>query len=401
MPYRQPACRRCDRTKIVQDTAFPELALVRVLSAGGPYEPDQILSLAFSEPRLGRLLRHEAPVDEAAATCGSAPVPESISARVVTRAGPYAAGDFLTLSFVDPRFVRIHPAPAESDRVVEGIRDDAPVIASARAFAPTAVPASVRTPVTVAVRDLEATPTAPSGALEASPSALSPRHAARGIRVRLSWEPERARRFVGVVDKLFTVDRLGWYRHVFAMRLLVPDEIACGDEAANPGATGHLQMLRAATTETLGRPLLAAFMPNFSVSPEWLETIDTPAVARALADLRGAVLPFADDVARIEAAELADGFSVGALTRHELVDTGQASADAFLATLVPSHSPNALLEQHLEGYRSALCDVFAQTARSVEAVRLGRMSETNHALDDRLWQLVGAVGATLDALAVA
>ena len=42
-----------------------------------------------------------------------------------------------------------------------------------------------------------------------------------GVSVRLDWSGERLRRFVAVVDKLFTIDRLGWYRHALAMRLLI------------------------------------------------------------------------------------------------------------------------------------------------------------------------------------
>jgi hypothetical protein len=159
-------------------------------------------------------------------------------------------------------------------------------------------------------------------------------------------------------------------------------------------------MLRAAATETLGRPLLAAFMPSFCVTAEWLETIDSAAIARALGDVRDAVLPHVAH-ADFHSSELSDDASIGILTPDRMAGAGSASVDALLPALIASRSANVALADCLESYRSALTDVFEQTARSAEAVRLGRMAEPNHVLDDRLWQLVGTVGATLGALAVA
>jgi hypothetical protein len=69
--------------------------------------------------------------------------------------------------------------------------------------------------------------------------------------------------------------------------------------------------------------------------------------------------------------------------------------------LVPYITADPLLSERLRTYREALSDMFAQTARTTDVVRLGRMSEPNHVLDDRLWQLTGVVGKTLGGLAVA
>jgi hypothetical protein len=99
--------------------------------------------------------------------------------------------------------------------------------------------------------------------------------------------------------------------------------------------------------------------------------------------------------------EIGDTSAVGFLFRREFQGDSAASSDAFLATLVPHVTADTLLSERLRAYREALCDVFAQTARTTEFVRLGRMSESNHMLDDRLWQLAGVVGKTLGGLAVA
>jgi hypothetical protein len=203
------------------------------------------------------------------------------------------------------------------------------------------------------------------------------------------------------VDKLFTVDRLGWYRHTLAMRLLVPDTIECSDAEATVAAMTQLQMLRSAAIAALGRPLLAACMPAFAVTVEWLETVDTPEVARALANLRREIAPYVCDETFVSAPTIGDTSAVGCVVRREFQGDTAASADAFLATLVPHIAADPLLSERLRAYREALCDVFGQTARTTELVRLGRMSEPNHVLDDHLWQLAGVVGKTLGGLAVA
>ncbi|GAC1442294.1 MAG: hypothetical protein NVS2B8_18400 [Vulcanimicrobiaceae bacterium] len=224
---------------------------------------------------------------------------------------------------------------------------------------------------------------------------------APGVEVRLEWTPERVRRFVTVVDKLFTVERLGWYRHVLAMRLLVPDRITCGDGPTDLEATRHLHALRAASVETLGKPLLGAFMPNFTVTPDWLESIDSAAAARALAGVRDAIEPFvtADGGALVASDE--PRWTVGRIDRGDVDRAPGASVEAFMPLLVASVSEHAELTERFEAYRHSLIEVFAQTARSTEPVRLGAMTQPNHSLDDRLWHLVGTIGEIFGGLAVA
>lgn len=352
-------------------TNVPELMRVRAVTAAGPFAIDDTISIAFTDATIGRMQRHADAEERYGVAKAEGLVPDAFSARVETDAGPYLAGDVLTLSFVDPRFARIHP----------------PAGGGSRALATTATSAATPRP----------TPNS-SESPAAQPAASATR---AGVRVRLEWSAERARRFVGVVDRLFTVDRLGWYRHVLAMRLLIPDEIACGDGDAQREADRRLQTLRAATIETLGRPLLAAYMPTFCVTQEWLETIDSPALARGLAGLRDAIVPFADDGAALGAHDVPEDASIGVLRRAELVGPATASADAFLPVLVASQCANARLTEALVAYRADLMDVFAQTARSSDEVRLGRMSEPSVVLDDRLWQLAGAVESSQARRAVA
>ncbi|MGH7728524.1 MAG: hypothetical protein ACREM2_07020, partial [Vulcanimicrobiaceae bacterium] len=242
--------------------------------------------------------------------------------------------------------------------------------------------------------------TARTAPLQAIPSPDSgARAGALGARTRLDWSDERVKRFIAVVDKLFTVDRLGWYRHVLAMRLLVPDEIRCGERIVDVEAMRFLHALRAAAAETLGRPLLAAFMPNFSVGSGWLESLEVPAAARALAGLRDAL------VARID--EPNEAFpddprtTTGIVARAAFLGAPAGSLDALLPVLIPSDSAHAALAERLSAYRAALIELFGATASSVEAVRLGAMTQPNHALDDRLWQLVGTVAEVFGGVAVA
>jgi hypothetical protein len=364
-------------------TNVPDLMRVRALTGAGPFAIDDTISIAFTDATIGRMQRHADAEGRDGAAEGEGLVPDAFSARVETDAGPYLAGDVVTLSFVDPRFARIHPTAGGGSRATTAVATAATAAANGSHAARTlAAPAEVAVP--------------PPGRDEPVAGAARP-----GVRVRLDWSAERARRFVGVVDRLFTVDRLGWYRHVLAMRLLIPDEIACGDGEAQREANRRLQTLRAATIETLGRPLLAAYMPTFCVTQEWLETIDSPALARGLAGLRDAIVPFADDGAAFDARDVPEDASIGILRRAELVGPATASADAFLPVLVASQCTNARLTEALAAYRADLMDVFAQTARSSDEVRLGRMSEPSVVLDDRLWQLAGAVESSHAKRAVA
>ena len=75
------------------------------------------------------------------------------------------------------------------------------------------------------------------------------------------------------------------------------------------------------------------------------------------------------------------------------------SARAFLPLLIPTTAHDATLGARLAKYRSLLVELFAQTARADEPVRLNVMGQPNHSLDDRLWQLVGAAAATFGGFA--
>ena len=206
------------------------------------------------------------------------------------------------------------------------------------------------------------------------------------------------RRFVQVADKLFTVDRLGWYRHAFAMRLLVPDTITCGAPDADAAASLHLRALRSAALETLGRPLIAAFMPTFAVTPEWLDTIDSAEAARALSGLRAAIAPHVSDEPRVAPGD-DPASTYGVVRESELRASPATSVEALLPLLVANVSVYDDVTERLTSYRQALSELFGATAQSAETVRLGQMAQPNHTLDDRLWQLVGAVGERFGGLA--
>jgi hypothetical protein len=364
------------------ESHVPELIVVRVISRGTPFKVGDDLSVAYTTPTMGRLVPHGVAVELKECTRYVAVVPDAFSARVTIGSRTYDTGELLSFSFVDPRFARIHRLNGDHEDIVDG---DTTKIVDVESRLETI------SPVAEPLNEVTDDDLAP--ALSTEPRA--------GVRVRMEWSIERARRFVQIVDKLFTVDRLGWYRHALAMRLLVPDTIECSDGEASAAATTHLQMLRAAAIAALGRPLLAACMPAFAVTVEWLETVDTPEVARALAGLRSAITPFVCDEVFVTTSPIGESSAVGFLRSLEIRGDASASADAFLATLVPHVTADPLLSERLRAYREALCDVFAQTARTTELVRLGRMSEPNHVLDDRLWQLAGVVGKTLGGLAVA
>ena len=401
---------------------LPELVFVRVLTAGGPYHVGDVLSLAFVSPLVGRLAAHASRrVQDEVPAFDSTLVPESISVAVERSAAAYVEGDELTLSFVDPAVARIHPrngrvAPPRARDIAA--RHDAAAPAEPRSESR---PEQPHDPPALSLRE-PASPIMPCASraddgdasgnkvllgsiLDAispyvpSSGASLPAPAARtGVRIRLHWNAERVRRFVKVVDRLFTVDRLGWYRHALAMRLLVPDEIATGDELSDVEAMRHVHALRSAAVETLGRPLLAALMPNFSVTHEWLDTLDSPATARALAGIRDTIAPHLDDDDASH-AELDRAWTIGTIGRQEFLQTPAGSVEAQLPILISHVSPNAQFSDVLTGYRQALSDLFGQTAHCPDAVRLNVMSQPNHSLDDRLWQLVGVVGDTFGALA--
>lgn len=431
--------------------SLPDLAIVRVLTPGGPYRAMDLLSLAFVEPTIGRLVAH-APNNHDVPPIDDALVPESISAIVIHAAPPYVAGLVLTLSFVDPGIARIHaPAsdgtseptamvPSVETTPIRAVVFDEPPSANGHVGTAYSLADMVNTKQTthhtsavvvseridpmllldedtVDRESFENTITSSARNKIKSDvckvqdaSETLPRHALiapatecinRGVEIRLEWTHERVRRFITVIDKLFTVERLGWYRHVLAMRLLVPDSVSCGDAPSDLEAVRHLRALRAASVETLGRPLLAAFMPSFTVTPQWLASIDSVSAARALAGVRDAIAPFVTDLGPLLAANDSPTWTIGRVDRHDFEIAPTASVEALLPILIANVSVHPLLTERLTEYRRTLIDVFSQTAQSAEAVRLGAMAQPNHSLDDRLWQLVGTVGETFGGLAVA
>jgi len=346
----------------------PEILLVRVLAACGPYAQGDHLAVAYNAPDVGRIATHEPTQADVPAAPG-VPIPMAVQVVVTLGAEPYAAGDVLALWFVDPRFARI-----------------------ARVRAATHHSGSEAGPVAAADPGPAPADSVPSPAVAQPPeSALA--------MVRLHWGGDRVRRFVQVVDRLFTVDRLGWYRHALAMRLLVPDEIRCGDPTLDPPAGAALQALRDAAVETMGGPLLEAFMPNFSVTAEWLDTLDAPAGARSLAQLRRTIESI--EAGRVCALELVPepDCTVGGIAAGDLAATADLCLDAALPVFIPCRSIFPDVSERLAAYRRALIDLFGQTARSAKLVRLTQMAEPCHALDDRLWHLVGTIGESFGGLA--
>jgi hypothetical protein len=378
---------------------LPDIALVRVQTSGGPYAAGQLLSLAFSTPSAGRLAAHLDSEAESRLPYGEEPlVPERIVVAVCTSSNQFAPGDVLELWFADPRIVRI--ARASSQAAFE-VPAAAALPEPAAAALPEPAAAALPEPAAAALPEPKAARNMAEAAVhlaQASPASS----ARRRVRVRLRWGRARARRFIQVADKLFTVDRLGWYRHSLAMRLLVPDDISTGDDPTDAEATAHLDVLRVTAAEALGRPLLAAFMPNFSVDAAWLDTIDVPAAARAAAGLRTAIAGRAvDDDGHFDPGELEADVTIGVISRSELLDAPASSIETLLPIFIPSASPHQRVGACLGDYRRALIDLFRQTAEAPPAVRLRQMVQPNHALDDRLWHLVGAIGESFAELVVA
>lgn len=377
---------------------FPDVAFVIVRTPGGPYRPGDVIALAFTEPSVGRLAVHmpERRIEPGAVL--PALVPESMQVEVASSAGPYATGDRLLISFVDARFARIHRAgpgaptsPGAPANAWSAHRSDdgqpAAVGPERAAIRPSTLPSggTDRNGIWNAA-------TSPNGSVGTAPSEAVP---STGVHSTILWRGERAARFVRVVDKLFTVDRLGWYRHVLALRLLVPDELDTGNEAATSAAKAELLTLRGAAARTFGGPLLAACMPGFAVTREWLSELDDLDIVRSLAGIRDAVASFAGDDDGVPALALRPDRTVGFVSHSRLLE-GSASSESALTALVPCWSSFEVLSSALLGYRAALSDAFAQTADAAEAVRMGAMTQPSHLLDDRLWQLVGAVGETYD-----
>ncbi len=328
---------------------IPELTIVRTLGAAIPFEDGELLSVAFVQSDCGRLLAHGARASLPADTSQYA-IPQAVAVSVLMAAGPYAANDTLILSFVDPTLARI-TSIAGSARTSESA-DDATV--SERA---------------------------------ATNSSKLPIE--RGIAVQTQWSRDRAERFAALVERLLAADRLGKHRHALAARLLLPDDLIAGEDAAAGGARAHLTDIKAAAVVALGEPLLASLMPDFTPSAAWLATIETPSLASALTAFE-ATLPAL--VAAIDVRPASDTVAVSSvLARSDFEAIPAANIDARLALLIPWRTAHAHLSERLGAYRRTLVENFAHVARHPAASRLKQRSQTHDPLDEQLWSLVGAL----------
>lgn len=325
---------------------LPQLSAARVLTSGGPYEAGALLSLAFVDPLVGRLVAHEAR-DEQWEVRPAAIVPETISVVLLAAAPPYENGETIALSFIDPAIARIHRCATN---------ESAPRAAK---------------PVSEIVRN------------ETHPrvTAAQPRNSNMHVGLRLEWTTARVGRLLSLSEKLLALDRLGWYRHALAMRLLLPDEVILADAEANESAARQLRALKMAATEALGTPLLAALMPNFTLDEEWLRSIETPALARAAAALRDTLNEHANQGAPVPASSTQ--ISIGSLSRTEIERAGNG-LDAFLATLIPCEGGAPDLAGCLRDYKAALLELFGQTSQASTTVRTTRLATPNPVLDERL-----------------
>lgn len=339
---------------------LPAIAVLEVLEGGGPYEAGELLSLASTSARTGRLLAHKA--HQPQWTPGAAMIPEFVNVRVLGASGAFSNGDILGLSFVDPSAVRIHGNYG-----------------------------CVASPLVRLEPNDTSIPTC-AGMLDGDRSS-SCRSLEPGVRVRAAWDSTRVRRFAQLIDRLFSVERLGWYRHTLTMRLLLPDRIVCANAGVSAEATRRLASLRSATAATLGAPLLAAFMPNFTVTPDWLQSFEDLATAKAVAALVEIIAPEVEGVCDENSAMIEE--TSGVINACEFHRAPAASVDALLPLLMPSSSKCTALSETLASYRRDLLELFAQAATSGEPVRFKQMSQPIPLLDDRLRALSEALRKSL------
>jgi len=340
-------------------SGIPQVLFARVLAGGGPYREHEVLSIAFVDASLARLLAHSQAGDDWPDRNGHErsgddcfhTIPETIVVEVLTGAGPHTKDDRLVLSFVDPQVAR----------VVTGVD-------------PTLKP---KASLSLAPGDQTAT-TRPI-----SDRVLAP----RAILLFERWNEHEARRFIAVVDKLFTVERLGWHRHALAMRLLLPDNLVLGSLQSSHDVLSQLESLRAAAAEALNAPLLAAFMPHFSADATWLASLETPALLAAAATLH-------DLIERQGGVEFEAPRNtpelIGSIAPEEWASWRSAGTNAFLALLLPNRARHPAVAQRLTDYRSALLELLGQMAQAPPAVQSSQMAQSNPVLDDRLWNLAGA-----------
>jgi hypothetical protein len=180
--------------------------------------------------------------------------------------------------------------------------------------------------------------------------------------------------------------------------LLLPDEVA-GVEANDSAALNDcLKDLRSEATSSLGVPLLGALMPNFAVTQDWLDSLGDDTTQQRLQAFRATA---EHSEAAPESPAAAEHVSRTPLRDARLIDNRPQSLEAALALLIPNLAANSLLTEALTAYRNDLVDLFEQMSSATETVRLKAMSQPNHLLDERLWQLTGTVGELFGPLAVA
>jgi hypothetical protein len=404
--------------RLVRGAVVPEGVIVEIVRPAGPFSAGDKLVLSFTDPRIARI--HRLGIDTCAGADAPAPPGECVESQATSvnetidsfngkplefgRLGEMAEVSTLNVNQragdVEEELHRTRRESLEGEppeqRIAETRLATPPLESQDREAGDGNIEANRRTAlVRHDRRAFDATSASPAERVDPPATPTKP----QGVCVRLEWNPDRVRRFVQLVDRLFTVDRLGWYRHAFAMRLLVPDDISLSDPLAEREARRYLGELRSAVVETLGQPLLAAFMPSFAVTPEWLDSVDVPAAARALAGLREAVVPHLQDVAHDLQPDVGAKCSVGVVDGATLLVASSGSFEALLPAFIPAVSADESVTACASEYRSVLLDVFGQTARCAEAVRLKQMAQPNHALDDRLWHLVGAVQVAFGASA--
>jgi hypothetical protein len=335
---------------------LPQLALLRVLSDGGPYRRDDMLSLAFSDAAICRVAAHY-DLEGRAKPSNASIVPDAILAAFLVSASPYERNETVVIAFIDPALARI-----------------------VRLAAPTAAPSMAITDGVATVESIVEHVDAPAS------QPMTPGQAS--LLLLLRWSADDARRFIAVVDKLFTVDRLGWYRHTLALRLLLADALALDGEISTE-ANRRLEAVRSIAADALNAPLLSAFMPQFGIDAAWLDSIEPPSLGKAVSILRKCIEPYVRETAATIDGE--EAMLQGTILRHEWDAAPATSLDAFLPLLIPQRALDRNVAQRLLEYRAALIELFSQMAQTSRTVRLKQMTTANHVLDERLWNLAGAL----------
>jgi hypothetical protein len=140
-------------------------------------------------------------------------------------------------------------------------------------------------------------------------------------------------------------------------------------------------------------------MPAFAVTPEWLDSLGDRTTGQTYEAFRTAAAEHLED--HSESGDFAEDVTRTPLQDARLVEGRPQSLEAQLALLIPTVSLNSALTDSLTAYRTDLVDLFEQMSPAADAVRIKTMSQPNHLLDERLWQLTGTVGEIFGPLAVA